>query len=237
MMLEITNLSGHYGAVCALDSVSLIVPKGQVVSLLGANGAGKSTLLGSVMGIVPTVRGSIRFVGREILGTSTEEVVSMGIVLIPEGRQIFADLTVQENLQMGAYLRRDKETVSDDMETIRKLFPRLAERRKQLAGTLSGGEQQMLAMGRGFMSRPKLMLLDEPSLGLAPLLVTEIMRLIVEINRRGVTILLVEQNARQALRISAHAYVIEKGRVVISGRAVELAHNTHIVSAYLGASH
>ena len=235
-MLRITNVSAHYGPLQALDSVSAIIPRGAIVSLLGANGAGKSTLLKALMGIVPRVSGSIRLDGMEIVGAPTERIVEAGMVLVPEGRQLFGDLTVDENLKMGAYLRKDKTAVIEDLEMVRSLFPRLAERRKQLAGTLSGGEQQMLAIGRGCMARPKIMLLDEPSLGLAPVLVLEIMQLVRGIHKRGVTILLVEQNARQALRISDFAYVIERGRMVVSGAADELAQDRHVVAAYLGLS-
>jgi branched-chain amino acid transport system ATP-binding protein len=180
------------------------------------------------------VTGSVVFGGQDITNAPTERIVKSGMVLVPEGRQLFGDLTVDENLWMGAYLRDNKAEIVEDLEKVRQLFPRLAERRRQLAGSLSGGEQQMLAIGRGYMSRPKIMLLDEPSLGLAPVLVVQIMQLITDINRRGVTILLVEQNARQALRISRFAYVIEKGRVVTSGPAADLVKDRHVVSAYLG---
>lgn len=233
-MLEIRGVSAHYGPVSALNGVSLSIPSGEIISLLGANGAGKSTLLGALMGIVPRVTGSVIFGGHDITNAPTERIVKSGMVLVPEGRQLFGDLTVDENLWMGAYLRDNKAEIVEDLERVRQLFPRLAERRRQLAGSLSGGEQQMLAIGRGYMSRPKIMLLDEPSLGLAPVLVVQIMQLITDINRRGVTILLVEQNARQALRISRFAYVIEKGRVVTSGPAADLVKDRHVVSAYLG---
>jgi branched-chain amino acid transport system ATP-binding protein len=233
-MLEIREVRAHYGPVSALNGVSLSIPSGEIISLLGANGAGKSTLLGALMGIVPRVTGSVVFVGQDITNAPTERIVKSGMVLVPEGRQLFGDLTVDENLWMGAYLRDNKAEIVEDIEKVRQLFPRLAERRRQLAGSLSGGEQQMLAIGRGYMSRPKIMLLDEPSLGLAPVLVVQIMQLITDINRRGVTILLVEQNARQALRISRFAYVIEKGRVVTSGPAADLVKDRHVVSAYLG---
>lgn len=233
-MLEIRSLSAHYGAVSALNAVSLQIPRGEVISLLGANGAGKSTLLGALMGMVPRVTGSVIFENQEIIDAPTERIVKSGMILVPEGRQLFPDLTVEENLWMGAYLRDNKAAIVEDLEKVRQLFPRLAERRRQLAGSLSGGEQQMLAIGRGLMARPKLMLLDEPSLGLAPVLIVQIMKLIADINRRGVTILLVEQNARQALRISRFAYVLEKGRLVASGLAADLANDRHIVSAYLG---
>ena len=235
-MLEIKDLTVHYGVIQALSSVNCEIQKGSVVCILGANGAGKSSFLGALVGMVPKVSGIAKFEGESILGLSTDNIIRRGIVLVPEGRHLFADLTVNENLAMGAYLRKDKVAVQKDMETVRKLFPRLAERSKQMAGTLSGGEQQMLAIGRGIMSRPRVMLLDEPSLGLAPVLVVEIMRLIKEINYSGVTILLVEQNARQALRISRYAYVIERGSVVMSGEAARLSKEQLVVSAYLGGS-
>lgn len=234
-MLEITGLKASYGAITALAGVDLTVRAGSVVSLLGANGAGKTTLLEAIMGgRHMTINGSIRFEGEELIGRAAERIVATGIALVPEGRQLFSELTTDENLRMGAYLRRDADGIARDLAMVRELFPQLAERRRQIAATLSGGEQQMVAIGRGLMSSPKLLLLDEPSLGLAPMLVTEIMNLIQRINERGVTILLVEQNARQALRISVHAYVIERGQVVLSGPATELARDPHVVSAYLG---
>lgn len=236
-MLELRDLTVRYGAAIALRQVSLSVRAGSVVAILGANGAGKSTLLNAIIGSqVMRAEGSIRLDGTELRGRTTAQVVSSGVALVPEGRQLFGDLTVDENLRMGAYLRRDKQAVAAEVEAIRDLFPRLAERRHQRASTLSGGEQQMVAIGRALMSRPRLLLLDEPSLGLAPVLVSEIMRLIRRINERGVTVLLVEQNARQALSIAREAYVIETGRVVMSGPARQLASDPHVVSAYLGGS-
>lgn len=232
-MLELRGLHARYGAIRALESISLAVPVGAIVSLLGANGAGKTTLLAAIMGLISDIDGAIVFDGRDITGYPTDDVVRAGIALAPEGRQVFADLCVEDNLRMGAYLRRDRD-IDADFTEIYGLFPRLRERRRQSAGTLSGGEQQMVALGRAMMSRPKLLLLDEPSLGLAPRLVTEMMRLIREINRRGVTILLVEQNARQALRISTTGHVIEKGRLRMSGPAKELIDDPHVVSTYLG---
>ena len=234
-MLEASAVTASYGSITALNGVELTVPDGAIVSLLGANGAGKTTLLEGIMGGEGmTLSGSISFEGKELVGLSTEEVVAAGIALVPEGRQLFSELTVEENLMMGAYLRRDRADIARDIDLVHGLFPRLAERRKQIAATLSGGEQQMVAIGRGLMSSPRLLLLDEPSLGLAPVLITDMMNLIREINRQGVTVLLVEQNARQALRISTEGYVIEKGRVVLSGDAGSLANNEHVVSAYLG---
>ena len=233
-MLNISCLNAYYGAILALREVSLKVERGTIVSLLGANGAGKSTLLGSIVGGLARTEGSICFEDKEILGKRTEDVVASGIALVPEGRQLFSELTVYENLRMGAYLRRDKAAIEGDFTSMFELFPRLAERRRQIAATLSGGEQQMVAIARGLMSRPKLMLLDEPSLGLAPILVREIMLLVKRINDQGVTILLVEQNAHQALQISTEAYVLERGRVVMCGDAPTLAKDPHVVSAYLG---
>lgn len=232
-MLDIQNLTAKYGAIQALDGVSLKVPQGSIVSLLGANGAGKTTLLLTIMGLVQQISGLIIYSGINIIGMPTERVVSGGIALVPEGRQVFAELTVVENLKMGAYTRRDNE-ISRDLERVYDLFPRLKERVSQRAGTLSGGEQQMLAIGRALMSRPKLLLLDEPSLGMAPVLVNELMHLIKSINSSGVTVLLVEQNARQALRISHYGYVLEKGRIRIHGQAPNLLVDPHVVSAYLG---
>ncbi|HAL37105.1 MAG TPA: ABC transporter ATP-binding protein [Polaromonas sp.] len=234
-MLEITGLSSRYDAITALSTVDLSIQRGQIVSLLGANGAGKSTLLGAITASISAeVSGSIRFEGQEIVGKRTEQIVASGIALVPEGRQLFGQLTVEENVRMGAYLQHDKRNMVGDLHLVYQLFPQLVERRKQLAATLSGGEQQMVAIGRALMSRPKLLLMDEPSLGLAPLMVSAIIRLIQQINQHGVTVLLVEQNARQALKISTRAYVLEKGRMVMSGDASELASDPHVVSAYLG---
>lgn len=234
-MLEIRNLSASYGAIAALTEVDLSVPAGAVVALLGANGAGKTTLMRAITGDARLkTTGSIRFRDAEMLGNRTETTVRAGIALVPEGRKLFAELTVDENLAMGAYLRRDKAGIAQDLETVRVLFPRLSERGGQLAATLSGGEQQMVAIGRGLMSRPKLLLLDEPSLGLAPVLVEEIIAMIGRIAARGVTIVLVEQNARQALTVSTHAHVLEKGRIVASGLASEIASDPKVFDAYFG---
>lgn len=234
-MLEIIGLSARYDGITALSEVDLSVQRGQVVSLLGANGAGKSTLLGAITSSNSAdVSGSIRFEGKEIIGKRTEQIVATGIALVPEGRQLFGQLTVEENIRMGAYLQSNKKTMAGDLESVYELFPQLMERRKQVAATLSGGEQQMVAIGRALMSHPKLLLMDEPSLGLAPLMVGVIIRLIHKINQNGVTVLLVEQNARQALKISRRAYVLEKGRMSMSGDAKELASDPHVVSAYLG---
>lgn len=234
-MLEIIGLSARYDGITALSEVDLSIQRGQVVSLLGANGAGKSTLLGAITSSNSAdVSGSIRFEGKEIIGKRTEQIVATGIALVPEGRQLFGQLTVEENIRMGAYLQSNKKTMAGDLESVYELFPQLVERRKQVAATLSGGEQQMVAIGRALMSHPKLLLMDEPSLGLAPLMVGVIIRLIQKINQNGVTVLLVEQNARQALKISHRAYVLEKGRMSMSGDAKELASDPHVVSAYLG---
>jgi len=234
-MLEIRSLSASYGAIAALTGVNLSVPEGAVVALLGANGAGKTTLMRAITGDARLKStGSIRFQGNEMLGSRTEATVRAGIALVPEGRKLFPELSVNENLAMGAYLRRDKAGIAEDLQTVRALFPRLSERGTQLAATLSGGEQQMVAIGRGLMSRPKLLLLDEPSLGLAPVLVEEIIAMIGRIAARGVTILLVEQNARQALTVSTHAHVIEKGRIVASGLAADIASDPKVFNAYFG---
>ncbi|XAH21985.1 ABC transporter ATP-binding protein [Xylophilus sp. GW821-FHT01B05] len=233
-MLEIRNLQVHFGGIKALMGVDVSAQRGGIVSLLGANGAGKSTLLASIMGVCSGhATGSIHFEGEDISRESTERIVSRGIALCPEGRQLFLELSVQENLRMGAYLRRDAAGVQSDLERMYELFPRVRERRAQLAGTLSGGEQQMVAIARGLMSRPRLLLLDEPSLGLSPRITQDIMRLIQRINWDGVTVLLVEQNARQALRISSRAYVLEKGRVQMQGDARRLANDPSVLSAYL----
>jgi branched-chain amino acid transport system ATP-binding protein len=234
-MLKIANLSAKYGSIAALADVTLSVERGQIVSLLGSNGAGKSTLLGCITNSVPCrVSGSIKFEGAEILGLSTEEIIARGIVLAPEGRQLFPELTVEENLRMGAYGFDRGRKWRSDVQFVYNLFPQLVERRRQAAATLSGGEQQMVAIGRALMARPKIVLLDEPSLGLAPILVKEIFDLIREINRRAVTVLLVEQNARQALRIANWSYVLEKGRVTLSGQAKRLMEDPQVVEAYLG---
>ncbi len=234
-MLEIAGLSAKYGSIAALADVTLSVERGQIVSLLGSNGAGKSTLLGCVTNSVPCrMSGSIKFEGAEILGLSTEAIIARGLVLVPEGRQLFPELTVEENLRMGAYGFDRGRKWRSDLQSVYNLFPQLVERRRQAAATLSGGEQQMVAIGRALMARPRIVLLDEPSLGLAPMLVREIFNLIHEINRRSVTVLLVEQNARQALRIANWSYVLEKGRVTLSGQAKRLMEDPQVVEAYLG---
>jgi branched-chain amino acid transport system ATP-binding protein len=234
-MLEISGLSARYGPVAALSDVTLSVAPGEIVSLLGSNGAGKSTLLGCVTNSVPCrMTGSIRLEGADIAGLPTEAIIARGLVLVPEGRQLFAELTVEENLRMGAYGCERGRSWRSDVARVYTLFPPLAERYRQAAATLSGGEQQMVAIGRALMARPKIVLLDEPSLGLAPLLVKEIFGLIREINGQTVTVLLVEQNARQALRIASTAYVLEKGRVTLSGPAERLMGDPHVVEAYLG---
>jgi branched-chain amino acid transport system ATP-binding protein len=234
-MLEIASLSAKYGSIAALADVTLSVEQGQIVSLLGSNGAGKSTLLGCVTNSVPCrMTGSIKLEDAEIAGLTTDAIIARGLVLVPEGRQLFAELTVEENLRMGAYGFDRGRKWRSDLEIVYKLFPQLIERRRQVAATLSGGEQQMVAIGRALMARPKIVLLDEPSLGLAPMLVKEIFNLICEVNRRAVTVLLVEQNARQALRIAHKAFVLEKGRVTLSGPAECLMEDPHVVEAYLG---
>ena len=234
-MLKCHDVHAYYGAIQALSGVSLEVNEGEIVCLLGANGAGKSTLLGTLTDSVPVrASGSIQFMGEELLGKHSDEMVRRGVALAPEGRQLFAGLTVDENLRLGAYVRRDKHAIASDYESVFALFPRLQERRRQLAGTLSGGEQQMVAIGRALMSRPKLLLLDEPSLGLAPLLVREIMQLIERINKTGVSILLVEQNAQQALKIATRAYLLERGRIVDSGFARDFDDSARVARAYLG---
>jgi branched-chain amino acid transport system ATP-binding protein len=234
-MLEISGLSARYGAVTALTDVTLSIARGQIVSLLGSNGAGKSTLLGCATNSVPAkMTGSIKLEGTEISNLPTNAIIARGLVLVPEGRQLFTELTVEENLRMGAYGFDRGRKWRSDIERVYKLFPRLIERRQQIAATMSGGEQQMVAIGRALMARPKIVLLDEPSLGLAPLLVKEIFKLIQQINQDGVTVLLVEQNARQALRIANQAYVMEKGRITLSGPAERLIEEHNVVEAYLG---
>lgn len=233
-MLELQNLHVYYGGIHALKGVSLTVEPGEIVTLIGANGAGKSTTLRSVSGLVRVREGQILWDGKPIHGLRADDIVARGIVHVPEGRRVFATMSVRENLDLGAYLRRDRQGVEEDREKVYQLFPRLKEREKQLAGTLSGGEQQMLAIGRGLMARPRLLLLDEPSMGLAPLLVAEIFRIIQEINKAGTTILLVEQNANQALRIGHRAYVLQSGEMVMVGEAREVASDPEVRRAYLG---
>ena len=233
-MLKIENLHVSYGGIQALRGISLEVPDGKIVTLIGANGAGKSTTLRTITGLVKAASGSIQWHGGELLGKSIDKIISSGIALSPEGRRVFADMTVVENLQIGAYLRNDKAGIAEDIKWVYSLFPRLEERSWQLAGTLSGGEQQMLAVGRALMSRPKLMMLDEPSLGLAPLVVQDIFSIIREINRQGVTVLLIEQNANMALKIADLAYVLETGNITMSGTGAELLANEKVREAYLG---
>jgi branched-chain amino acid transport system ATP-binding protein len=233
-MLELKAVSSGYGAIEALKSVHLRIDKGEIVTLIGANGAGKSTTLRSITGLVAPTAGDVVFEGRKLNGIPTHQITAMGISMVPEGRAIFANLTVLENLEMGAYLQKDKAQNAAGFERVYMLFPRLKERRKQLGGTLSGGEQQMLAMGRALMARPRLLLLDEPSLGLAPLLVHTIFGAIDAINKEGTTILLVEQNANAALRHSHRGYVLETGSIVMEGPSSQLAADPRVKEAYLG---
>ena len=233
-MLKIEGVQVYYGAIHALKGISLDVAPGEIVTLIGANGAGKSTTLRTISGLLKPKGGSISFMGNDIIGQQAQKIVKMGVSQVPEGRRIFANMTVLENLELGAYLRGDKEGIRESLDRVFSKFPRLAERRNQIGGTLSGGEQQMLAMGRALMSNPKLMLLDEPSMGLAPLLVKEIFETIKEINQAGTTILLVEQNAHMALSIAHKAYVMETGKIVLRGTAAELAQSEAVRKAYLG---
>lgn len=233
-MLVVTNLSVNYGAIRALHQVSCQVNQGEVVALIGANGAGKTTILNSISGIVPSAGGSVSFEGEDITRMPAHLIVRKGICQVPEGRRVFARMSVQENLEMGGFTLTSKSDIAQGIERAFALFPRLAERRKQAARTLSGGEQQMLAMGRALMSNPRLLLLDEPSMGLAPMLVEKIFEIVVEINKTGTTIMLVEQNASMALSIAHRAYVLETGEVVLSGNARELSENPEVRKAYLG---
>lgn len=233
-MLKIKDLVVSYGGIEAVKSISFDVPEGEIVTLIGANGAGKSTTLRTIAGLVKPKSGSIMFDGEELIGKSTEDIVKRGITLSPEGRHVFPDMTVLENLKVGAYTRKDK--YNDDIELIYTLFPRLKERHWQLAGTLSGGEQQMLAIGRAMMAKPKLLMLDEPSLGLAPLVVKGIFDIIQELNKQGVTILLVEQNANMALHVADNGYVLETGTISMKGTGSELLQNESVKEAYLGKS-
>ena len=233
-MLDIKDINVYYGAIHAIKGISLYVNEGEIVTLIGANGAGKSTTLRTISGLLKPKTGEIKFLDKDIAGMPAHKIVAEGISQVPEGRRIFAEMTVMENLELGAFIRDDTKTIAQDLKMVFRRFPRLEERKLQLAGTLSGGEQQMLAMGRALMSRPKLLLLDEPSMGLAPLLIREIFNIIVDINKTGTTVLLVEQNANMALSIANRAYVLETGRITLSGDAKELAASEDIRKAYLG---
>jgi branched-chain amino acid transport system ATP-binding protein len=233
-MLKVRNLNVYYDAIHALKDVSFEVTEGEIVTLIGANGAGKTSSLHTVSGLIRAKSGQILFMEREIQDAEAHDILKMGLSQVPEGRRIFAQMTVLENLEMGAYARRDRENIASGMERVFQSFPRLKERRKQQAGTLSGGEQQMLAMGRAIMSLPKLMMMDEPSMGLSPILVEEIFSIIKEINRQGTTVLLVEQNAQMALSIADRAYVMETGRIVKTGEARKLLDDEDVKKAYLG---
>jgi branched-chain amino acid transport system ATP-binding protein len=233
-MLKVKDLNVYYGAIHAVKGISLEVGDGEIVTLIGSNGAGKTTTLQTISGILKPKTGSIEFNGEELVGVPAHKIVGKGLVHVPEGRHVFSNMTVMENLDMGAYLRTDKDGIEKDRKKVFELFPRLYERREQMAGTLSGGEQQMLAMGRALMSKPKTLLLDEPSMGLAPLLVKEIFSIIKSIHEQGTTVLLVEQNANMALSIADRAYVLETGRIVLSGTAAEMAASEEVRKAYLG---
>lgn len=233
-MLEVKDINVYYGAIHAIKGISLAVEEGEIVTLIGANGAGKSTTLRTISGLLKLKTGEINFLNKNIAGMPAHKIVREGISQVPEGRRIFAEMTVLENLELGAFTRTDKEEIQNDLKMVFGRFPRLEERKTQLAGTLSGGEQQMLAMGRALMSRPKLLLLDEPSMGLAPLLIREIFSIIADINKTGTTVLLVEQNANMALSIANRAYVLETGRITLSGAAKELAASEEVRKAYLG---
>ncbi len=234
MLLEVKNLCVNYGAIKALHGISFEVDQGEIITLIGSNGAGKTTTLHSISNIIKKQAGKIVFNGEDITNLGADKIVARNLIQVPEGRRVFANLSVMENLQLGAYLRKDKAGIEKDIEKVFSLFPRLKERVKQPAGTLSGGEQQMLAMGRALMSQPKLLLLDEPSMGLAPILVDEIFEIIKRINADGTTILLVEQNAFKALSIADRAYVLETGEIIKSGKASELLNDDSVKNAYLG---
>ena len=233
-LLTIENLEVFYGVINAIKGISFEVNEGEIIALIGANGAGKTTILNTITGLVPAKSGSIKFEDKDLLKTPAHKIVSMGIAHVPEGRRIFQQLTVFENLKLGAYTRKDKKEIADTLEMVYERFPRLKARRTQIAGTLSGGEQQMLAMGRALMSHPKIILMDEPSMGLSPLYVTEIFDIIRSVNESGTTVLLVEQNAKKALSIANRAYVLETGKIVLSGDAHELMNNDSVKKAYLG---
>lgn len=234
-MLKVEDIDVFYGAIHALKHVSIQVDEGSIVSLIGANGAGKTTTLKTISGILRSKTGSINLRGKNISSVAAQDIVKLGISQVPEGRRVFSSLSVLENLEMGAYLRRDKKEIALDLRSLFERFPRLEERRKQMAGTLSGGEQQMLAIGRALMARPQLLLLDEPSMGLAPLLVREIFEIVKDINRKGTTILLVEQNANMALAVADRAYVLETGEIVLQGSGRELLESEEVKKAYLGS--
>ncbi|MBQ3251657.1 MAG: ABC transporter ATP-binding protein [Oscillospiraceae bacterium] len=233
-MLEVKDLQVYYGVICALKGISFEVNEGEIVSLIGANGAGKTTMMQSVVGIIPKKGGSVVFDGKDITKMPCHKIVQLGMTQVPEGRRIFQELSVYENLMMGAYTVRNQQQFKEDLESVFERFPRLAERRNQIAGTLSGGEQQMLAMSRALMIRPKLLMLDEPSMGLAPILVDQVFEIIKELHKQGTTILLVEQNASKALEISDRAYVLETGKITLSGTGAELASSDEVRKAYLG---
>ena len=234
MKLEIKDLHVSYGGIRALKGVDLTVEEGQIVTLIGANGAGKSTTLRAISGLQKPQSGSILYGGEELIGLPAKEIVRRGIIHVPEGRRVFPDMTVAENLKIGAFLRTDKGGIADDMDYVHSLFPRLKERSWQLAGTLSGGEQQMLAVGRALMSRPKMLMMDEPSLGLAPLIVKDIFSIIRRVNADGITVLLIEQNANAALRVADYGYVLETGTIALTGTGEELLRNESVREAYLG---
>lgn len=234
-MIRLDNVNVYYGGIHAVKGISIDVPKGKVVSLIGANGAGKSTTLRAIMTLEKTKEGSIHYKDEDITNVKTRDLVKQGLILVPEGRRVFTNLTVEENLVLGAYVRNDKAAIREDMKWVYELFPRLLERKSQKAGTMSGGEQQMLAVARALMSRPEALLMDEPSLGLAPLIVKDIFNIIRKINEKGVTILLIEQNAKVALEISDYAYVLETGKIVLEGTGQELLSDEKVKAAYLGA--
>lgn len=233
-MLKVENINVSYGAIHAIHDVSLEVKDGEVVSLIGANGAGKTTILHTITGLTPASSGNIIYDGQDLRKINNSKIVNLGMAHVPEGRHVFTRMSVQENLEMGAYIRNNKKEIQKDLERMYEYFPRLRERRKQVAGTLSGGEQQMLAMGRALMSNPKIVLMDEPSMGLSPLLVKEIFRIIKVLHEAGITVLLVEQNARMSLAVSDRAYVLENGRITMSGKAKDLMADDQVRKAYLG---
>jgi len=233
-MLEIKDLEVNYGVIKAIKGISFEVNQGEVIALVGANGAGKTTILHTISGLIPAKKGSILFEGQELTKTPAHQIVSMGMAHVPEGRRIFQQLTVMENLKLGAFTRKDKDEIAKSLKTVFERFPRLEERKNQIAGTLSGGEQQMLAMGRALMSNPRIILLDEPSMGLSPILVSSIFDIIKVIRESGTTVLLVEQNAKKALAIADRAYVLETGNIILSGPASELINNESVKKAYLG---